>query len=97
MKLINSSAYERYVILNDYTKMIHGTYPGFIRLKELMRSITQMVSKQSNTYTYNGELYVSRLTNSEINSIQKCLDTGDYSSSFEKIKYIFVDIGTRSF
>ena len=31
------------------------------------------------------------------NGIQKCLDTGDYSSSFEKIKYIFVDIGSRSF
>ena len=88
MKLINSSAYERYVILNDYTKMIHGTYPGFIRLKELMISINQMVSKQSNTYTYNGELYVSRLTNPEISKIQECLDTGVYSSAFEKLKYI---------
>ena len=88
MKLINSSAYERYVILNDYTKMIHGTYPGFIRLKELMSSINQMVSKQSNTYTYNGELYVSRLTNPEISKIQECLDTGVYSSAFEKLKYL---------
>ncbi len=48
-----------------------------------MGSLNQMASKNSNTYTYNGELYVSRLTNSEINGIQKCLDTGDYSSSFE--------------
>ena len=97
MKLINSSAYERYVILNDYTKLIHGTYPGFIRLKELMSSITQMVSKQSNTYTYNGELYVSRLTNPEISKIQECLDTGVYSSAFEKLRYIFVDIGRMDF
>mgnify|MGYP001433282757 CR=1 FL=1 len=97
MKLINSSAYERYVILNDYTKMIHGTYPGFIRLKELMSSINQMVSKQSNTYTYNGELYVSRLTNPEISKIQECLDTGVYSSAFEKLKYIYVDIGRMDF
>ena len=97
MKLINSSAYERYVILNDYTKMIHGTYPGFIRLKELMSSITQMVSKQSNTYTYNGELYVSRLTNPEISKIQECLDTGVYSSAFEKLRYIYVDIGRMDF
>ena len=97
MKLINSSAYERYVILNDYTKLIHGTYPGFIRLKELMSSITQMVSKQSNTYTYNGELYVSRLTNPEISKIQECLDTGVYSSAFEKLRYIYVDIGRMDF
>ena len=97
MKLINSSAYERYVILNDYTKMIHGTYPGFIRLKELMSSITQMVSKQSNTYTYNGELYVSRLTNPEISKIQECLDTGVFSSAFEKLRYIYVDIGRMDF
>ena len=97
MKLINSSAYERYVILNDYTKMIHGTYPGFIRLKELMSSINQMVSKQSNTYTYNGELYVSRLTNPEISKIQECLDTGVYSSAFEKLRYIYVDIGRMDF
>ena len=97
MKLINSSAYERYVILNDYTKMIHGTYPGFIRLKELMSSRTQMVAKQSNTYTYNGEVYVSRLTNSEIHNIQECLDTGKYTSQFDKIKYICVDLGIRCF
>ena len=97
MKLINSSAYERYVILNDYTKMIHGTYPGFIRLKELMSSINQMVSKQSNTYTYNGEVYVSRVTSSEINKIQECLDTGVYTSAFDKLKYICVDIGVRCF
>ena len=97
MKLVNSSAYERYVILNDYTKLIHGTYPGFIRLKELMSSITQMVSKQSNTYTYNGELYVSRLTNPEISKIQECLDTGVYSSAFEKLRYIYVDIGRMDF
>jgi len=97
VKLINSSAYERYVILNDYTKLIHGTYPGFIRLKELMSSITQMVSKQSNTYTYNGELYVSRLTNPEISKIQECLDTGVYSSAFEKLRYIYVDIGRMDF
>ena len=97
MKLINSSAYERYVILNDHTKLIHGTYPGFIRLTELMSSITQMVSKQSNTYTYNGELYVSRLTNPEISKIQECLDTGVYSSAFEKLRYIYVDIGRMDF
>ena len=97
MKLINSSAYERYVILNDYTKMIHGTYPGFIRLKELMSSINQMVSKQSNTYIYNGESYVSSLTSQEIQKIQSAFDFGTYNSSIEKLKYIFNDIGDRLF
>ena len=39
-----------------------------------MSTLNQMVSKQSNTYTYNGEVYVSSLTGSEINKIQECLD-----------------------
>jgi len=93
----SASDYERYILLTDYTKIIHATYPGFLRLKELMSSMNQMVSKQSNTYTYNGELYVSRLTNPEISKIQECLDTGVYSSAFEKLRYIFVDIGRRDF
>ena len=56
-----------------------------------------MAGKQSNTYTYNGEVYVSRLTSSEINKIQECLDTGVYTSQFDKLKYICVDIGVRCF
>ena len=82
------------LLSTEYSKL---TYPGFLRLKELMSSINQMVSKQSNTYTYNGELYVSRLTNPEISKIQECLDTGVYSSAFEKLKYIYVDIGRMDF
>ncbi len=97
MRIASASDYEKYILLSDSTKLIHATYPGFLRLKELMSSMNQMVSKQSNTYTYNGELYVSRLTNPEINKIQECLDTGVYSSAFEKLKYIFVDIGRRDF
>ena len=65
MKLESASAYEKYVILSNYTKMFLGTYPNFLKLQELMRSLNQMVSKNSNTFSYNGELYVSRLTGPE--------------------------------
>ena len=97
MKLESTSDYEKYVVLSNYTKMFLGTYPNFLKLKELMRSLNQMVSKNSNTFSYNGELYVSKLTGPEINKIQSCLDLGVYSSSLEKLKHIFVDIGRRDF
>ena len=97
MKLTSISDYEKYILLSAGTKLLHGTYPAFLRLKELMSSLTQMASKNSNTYTYYGELYVSRLTNSEIGKIQSCLDLGDYNSSVDKLKYIFMDIGRRDF
>ena len=91
------SDFEKYLLVSDKTKLLHGTYPAFIRLRELLSSLSQMVKKNSNTYTYYGELYVSRLTNSEIGKIQSCLDLGVYNSSLEKLKYIFVDIGRRDF
>jgi hypothetical protein len=56
-----------------------------------------MVSKQSNTYIYNGESYVSSLTGQEIQKIQSAFDFGTYNSSIEKLKYIFNDIGDRLF
>ena len=91
------SAYECYVLISDHTRIIRGTYSGFVKFQILMSALNHMVSKQSNTYTYNGELYVSRLTNPEISKIQECLDTGVYSSAFEKLKYIYVDIGRMDF
>ena len=97
MKLENTSDFERYVVLSNYTNVISGSYPNFVRLKELMSSLNQMVTKNNNTYTYYGELYVSSLTNPEISKIQSCLDLGVYSSSLEKLKHIFVDIGRRDF
>ena len=97
MNKASASDYERYILLTDYTKIIHATYPGFLRLKELMSSINQMVSKQSNTYTYNRESYVSSLTNVEIQKIQSAFDFGTYNSSIEKLKYIFNDVGDRLF
>tara|TARA_X000001382_G_scaffold63700_1_gene44094 strand:- start:409 stop:702 length:294 start_codon:yes stop_codon:yes gene_type:complete len=97
VNLENTSDYDKYVVLSNYTKMFLGTYPNFLKLKELMRSLNQMVSKNSNTFSYNGELYVSRLTGPEINKIQSCLDYGTYNSSIEKLKYIYVDISDRSF
>jgi|TARA_R110002124_G_scaffold252108_1_gene417355 hypothetical protein len=91
------SDFEKYILVSGNTKLLHGTYPAFIRLRELMSSLNQMVKKNSNTYTYYGELYVSRLTNPEISRIQSCLDLGDYNSSLEQLKYIFVDIGRMDF
>ena len=92
-----NSEYENYLLVSLNTKMLRGTYPHFLKCKALMSTLSSMASKQSNTYTYNGEVYVSRITNSEIDKIQSCLDTGVYTSQFDNLKYICVDIGVRSF
>jgi len=91
------SDYENYLLVADKTKMLGGTYPKYLKTKSLMSSLNSMAGKQSNTYIYNGESYVSRLTNSEIQKIQSAFDFGTYNSSVEKLKYIFIDIGDRLF
>ena len=91
------SEYENYLLVADQTKMLGGTYPKYLKTKQLMSSLNSMVSKQSNTYIYNGESYVSSLTNAEISKIQSAFDYGTYNSSIEKLKYIFIDIGDRLF
>jgi hypothetical protein len=91
------SDYENYILVSQHTKMLGGTYPKYLKTKQLMSSLNSMVGKQSNTYIYNGESYVSSLTSAEIQKIQSALDYGTYNSSVEKLKYIFIDIGDRLF
>ena len=91
------SDYENYLLVADKTKMLGGTYPKYLKTKQLMSSLNSMMGKQSNTYIYNGESYVSSLTNAEISKIQSAFDYGTYNSSVEKLKYIFIDIGDRLF
>ncbi len=91
------SDYENYILVSQHTKMLGGTYPKYLKTKALMSSLNSMVGKQSNTYIYNGESYVSSLTSAEIQKIQSALDYGTYNSSVEKLQYIFNDIGDRLF
>jgi hypothetical protein len=93
----HKSDFENYLLVADKTKTLGGTYPKYLKTKSLMSSLNSMVSKQSNTYIYNGESYVSSLTNPEIQKIQSAFDFGTYNSSVEKLKYIFIDIGDRLF
>ena len=89
--------YENYVLISENCKYLRGTYEGYIRFKDVMFTLNQMSSKQSNTYTYNGEVYVSRLTNAEVHRIQDALDTGRPSSQLNNLKYVCIDTGIRSF
>jgi predicted patatin/cPLA2 family phospholipase len=91
------SDYEKYILVSTRSKDTSSTYTNFLKLKEVMGTLNQMVSKNNNTYTYYGEVYVSNLTAPEINNIQNCLDTGIWTSSFEKIKHICVDLGIVRF
>ena len=91
------SDYEKYILVAVKSRYAIGTYTNFLRLKEVMSTLNQMVSKNNNTYTYYGEVYVSNLTTPEINKIQECLDTGKWTSQFEKLKHVCVDLGIVRF
>ena len=91
------SDYEKYILVAVKSRYAIGTYTNFLRLKEVMSTLNQMVSKNNNTYTYYGEVYVSNLTAPEINKIQECLDTGKWTSQFEKLKHVCVDLGIVRF
>ena len=91
------SEYENYLLVSQHTKMLGGTYPKYLKCKALMSTLSSMAQKQSNTYTYNGEMYVSKLTPNEISKIQNSLETGTYSSDIDKLRYICIDTGVRSF
>ena len=91
------SDYEKYILVSTRSKYTSSTYTNFLKLKEVMSTLNQMVSKNNNTYTYYGEVYVSNLTAPEINKIQDCLDTGKWTSQFEKLKHVCVDLGIVRF
>ena len=50
------SDFEKYILVSQHSKYALGTYPNFLKLKELMSTLNQMVSKNNNTYTYYGEV-----------------------------------------
>ena|SRR5210317_644970 len=91
------SEYEKYILISENCKYLRGEYEGYLKFKELMFTLGSMTSKQTNTYTYNGEVYVSRLTNIEVQKIQEALDTGKPSNHLDKLKYICIDTGVRAF
>tara|TARA_B100000214_G_scaffold357153_1_gene316442 strand:- start:387 stop:677 length:291 start_codon:yes stop_codon:yes gene_type:complete len=93
----HKSEFENYILLSHQTKLLGGSYQRFLKFKTLMSSLNQMTQKQSNTYTYNGEHYVSSVTNAEVLKIQSAIDYGTYNSSIDKLKYVFNDIGDRLF
>ena len=93
----HKSEYENYILLSHQTKLLGGSYSRFLKFKTLMSSLNQMTQQQSNTYTYNGEHYVSSVTNAEVLKIQSAIDYGTYNSSIDKLKYVFNDIGDRLF
>ena len=88
MKREQWSGYSKYLVCADASKFLTGSYTGYTNLMELIKELSQMVGKQHNTYTYNGETYVSNLTSTEINTIISCLETGTFNSGLDKIRHL---------
>ena len=88
--------YERYLLLADSkTGPLIGNYEGFQNFKEVMQ-VCETISQNRNTsYLYNGELIKIKLTISEINTILKCWEEAKYSSGFDKVKLLAIQLGIR--
>ena len=95
MKSEKWSGFDRYLVLADRCKFLSGGYDGYLNLCEIMETLNLMVSKQQNTYTYNGEVYVSNLTGGEITRIQDAISTGKYDGSFDNVRYLKRQLGIK--
>ncbi len=88
MKKSRWSNYSTYLILADSSRVLRGTYSGYVNFKEVLNVLKTIVTKRTTTYLYNGEVIMFNLTHSELEIIQEAIDTSTYVRGFDKIRHI---------
>ena len=61
MKVSQFSDYEKYILLADKCKLPMG-YESFLRYKEVISFVKDMVGKQNDTFMHNGTIYSKKIT-----------------------------------
>jgi hypothetical protein len=61
MKPNKFSDYENYILLADNSEL-HLGYEAFLRFKEVKQFLTQIASKNGDTFLYNGTIYKKKIT-----------------------------------
>jgi len=73
MKTHQFSDYEKYIILADKCKLPIG-YESFLRFKEVISFVKDMVGKQNDSFVHNGTIYNKRMSTSDANSLVDSLE-----------------------
>ena len=73
MKVIQFSDYEKYILLADKCKLPLG-YESFLRYKEVISFVKDMIGKQNDTFMHNGTIYNKKISTSDANSLVDSLE-----------------------
>ena len=73
MKVSQFSDYEKYILLADKCKLPLG-YESFLRYKEVISSVKDMIGKQNDTFMHNGTIYNKKISTSDANSLVDSLE-----------------------
>ena len=73
MKVSQFSDYEKYILLADKCKLPMG-YESFLRYKEVISFVKDMVGKQNDTFMHNGTIYNKRISTGDANSLVDSLE-----------------------
>ena len=73
MKVSQFSDYEKYILLADKCKLPMG-YESFLRYKEVISFVKDMVGKQNDTFMHNGTIYSKKISTSDANSLVDSLE-----------------------
>ena len=73
MKVSQFSDYEKYILLADKCKLPLG-YESFLRYKEVISFVKDMVDKQNDTFMHNGTIYNKKISTSDANSLVDSLE-----------------------
>jgi hypothetical protein len=68
MKPNRYSEYAKYIVL-AYNSDLNPNYEAFIRHKEVLAFLNQIVSKTGDTFLHNGTIYKKKITSSEARSL----------------------------
>ena len=73
MKVSQFSDYEKYILLADKCKLPLG-YESFLRYKEVISFVKDMIGKQNDTFMHNGTIYNKKISTSAANSLVDSLE-----------------------
>ena len=68
MKPEQFSDFDRYTLLADKCKLPFG-YEAYLKFKEVISFVKDMIGKQNDTFMHNGTIYNKKITSSEATSL----------------------------
>ena len=73
MKKSEFSDFEKYILLADKCKLPQG-YESFLKFKEVISFVKDMIGKQNDTFMHNGTIYSKKISNSDATNLIDSLE-----------------------